>query len=96
MQSLVDKAWHRENKASLMRPLYLNPRDELRVCLWMETLQKTCTGMEGERAKAVKRKWRDSQGQKTVEEPKWQEGIFVEMKGQRTRAKIQSDIPFYC
>lgn len=41
-----------------MRPLYLNPRDEPRVCLSMESLQETCTSLEEESAKnqAVKRK----------------------------------------
>ncbi len=89
MQSLVDKAWHRENKARLMRPLYLNPQDERRVCLSMESLQETCTGLEEETAEAVKRRRKDRQRQKTADEPEWQEGIFVEMKGQRTRARTQ-------
>lgn len=48
-----------------MRPLYLNPQDELRVCLSMESLQETCMGMEEETARAVKRRQR----QKTVDEP---------------------------
>lgn len=39
-----------------MRLLYLNPRDELRVCLSMESLQEACTGLGGRNSQGGEKK----------------------------------------
>ena len=94
-QSLASWEQGPTDEASLFKSL---GRDE--CVLSVESLQETCTGLE---EKKQPRRWKedgktdgDRKKKKNCRWTERQEGVFEEMKGERIRAKIQSDIPSYC